>query len=54
MLLSFIHFNIFFSTTNQTYTMIIFNYFLNKGQFGNLVFLDLIIIFNLSHPTNHS
>jgi len=37
MLLSFIHFNIF-STTNQTYIMIIFNYFQNKGLFGNLVF----------------
>ena len=28
---------IFFSTTNQTYT-IIFNHFKNKGQLGNLVF----------------
>jgi len=24
--------------TNQTYIMIIFNYFQNKGQFGNLIF----------------
>jgi len=38
MLHSFIHFNIF-STISQTYKMIIFNYFLNKGQFGNLVFV---------------
>jgi len=38
MLLSFIHFHIF-STINQTYIMIIFNYFSNKVQFGNLVFL---------------
>jgi len=53
MLLSFIHFNIF-STINQTYIMIIFNFFYNKGQFGNLIFLDLNIIFNLLHPTNHS
>jgi len=37
MLFSFIHFNIF-STTNQTYIMLMFNYFSNKGQFGNLVF----------------
>jgi len=37
MLLSFIHFNIF-STTNQAYIMIIFNYFSNNGQFSNLVF----------------
>jgi len=37
MSLSFIHFNIF-STINETYIMIIFNYFKNKGQFGNLVF----------------
>jgi len=37
MLFSFIHFNIF-STTNQTYIIIIFSYFSNKGQFGNLVF----------------
>ena len=48
MLLSFIHFHIF-STINQTYIMIIFNY--------NLVivfFFDFNIIFNLSHPSNHS
>jgi len=34
--------------------MIIFNYFYNKVQFGNLVFEDLNIIFNLTHPSNHS
>jgi len=34
--------------------MIIFNYFYNKRKFGNLIFLDLNIIFNLLHPTNHS
>jgi len=38
MLLSLIHFHIF-SLVNQTYIMIIFNYFKNKVQFGNLVFL---------------
>jgi len=38
MLISFIHFHIF-STINQTNLMIIFNYFKNKVQFGNLVFL---------------
>jgi len=37
MLFSFIHINIF-STTNQTYIMIIFNHILKKGKFGNLVF----------------
>jgi len=37
MLLTFIHFNIF-SMINQTYIMITFIYFKNKGQFGNLVF----------------
>jgi len=34
--------------------MIIFNYFENKVQFGNLVFFDFNIIFNLSHASNHS
>jgi len=34
--------------------MIIFNYFQNKVQFGNLVFYDLNIIYNLSHPSHHS
>ena len=53
MLLSLIHFHIF-STINQTYVMIIFNYFENKVQFDNLFFYDLNIIFNLSHPSNHS
>ena len=53
MLFSFIHISIF-STTNHTYLMIIFNHFLNKGHSGNLVFLDLNIVFNLSHPSNHS
>jgi len=38
MLLSFIHFHIF-STINETYIMIICNYFENKVQLGNLVFL---------------
>jgi len=38
MLLSFIHFHIL-NTINQTYIMIIFNYFENNVQFGNLVFL---------------
>jgi len=38
MLLSFKHFHIF-STINETYIMIIFNYFENKVQLGNLVFL---------------
>jgi len=37
MLLSIIHVHSF-STINQTYRMIIFNYFENKVQFGNLVF----------------
>ena len=53
MLLSFIHFHIF-SMIYQTYIIIIFNYFENKVQFGNLVFFYLNIIFNLSHPSNHS
>jgi len=38
MLLSIIHFHIF-SMINQTYIMIIFNYFENKVQFGNRVFV---------------
>jgi len=38
MLLSLIHFHIF-STINQTYIMIIFNYFENKVQFDNLFFM---------------
>jgi len=53
MLFSIIHFNIF-SMTNQTFIMIIFNYFSNKGQFGNLVFPLFKYNFNLSHPSNHS
>jgi len=34
--------------------MIISNHIYNKGQIGNLVFLDLNIISNLSDPSNHS
>jgi len=53
MLISFIHFNIF-SMINQTYIMIIFNYFRIKENLVILFFLDLNIIFNRSHPSNHS
>jgi len=37
MSLSFIHFNIF-ATTTQTYKMIIFNHIKNKEEFDNLIF----------------
>ena len=51
---TFIYTFSYVSMINQTYTMIIFNYFYNKIHFGNLVFFDLNIIFNLSHPSKHS
>jgi len=53
MLLSFIHFHIF-STTNQTYIMIIFIIFKIKYNLVILFFFDLHIIFNISHSSNHS
>jgi len=53
MLLSFIHFHIF-STINQTYIMIILIIFEIKYNLVILFFYDLNIIFNLSHPLNHS
>jgi len=53
MLFSFIHiYN--FSTTNQTYIMIILIIFKIIDNLVILFFLDLNIIFNLSHPSNHS
>jgi len=53
MLFSFIHFNIF-STINETYIMIILIIFKIKDNLVILFFLDLNIIFNLSHPSNHT
>jgi len=53
MLFSFIHINIFF-TTNQTYIVIILIIFKIKHNLVILFFLYLNIVFNLSHPSNHS
>jgi len=53
MLFSFIHIYIF-STTNQTYIMIILIIFKIMDNLVILFFLNLNIIFNLSHPSNHS
>jgi len=53
MLISFIHLNIF-SMINQTYIMIFLITFRIKENLVILFFLDLNIIFNLSHLSNHS